>query len=75
MKIMVTEGVCFIGSHVLRRRIESGKDAVIYDNLLPSDVEIWRCDCSRFREGTDWKPKIAFEDTMGDLLDYWRGLV
>jgi GDP-4-dehydro-6-deoxy-D-mannose reductase len=45
------------------------------DRMLPSDVEILMCDCSKFREITGWEPMIAFEDTMSDLLDYWRGLV
>jgi GDP-4-dehydro-6-deoxy-D-mannose reductase len=45
------------------------------ERMRPSDVEILMCDCSKFRKKTGWKPKIAFEDTMSDLLDYWRGLV
>lgn len=45
------------------------------ERMRPSDVEILLCDCSKFREITGWKPKIAFEDTMRDLLDYWRGLL
>ena len=45
------------------------------ERMRPSDVEILLCDCSKFRQRTGWKPEIAFEDTMRDLLDYWRGLV
>ena len=45
------------------------------ERMRPSDVEILLCDCSKFRQRTGWEPKIAFEDTMKDLLDYWRGLV
>jgi len=45
------------------------------DRMRPSDVEILKCDCSKFRERTGWVPKIAFKDTMKDLLDYWRKLV
>ena len=45
------------------------------DRMRPSDVEILKCDCSKFRVRTGWEPKIAFDDTMSDLLDYWRGLV
>jgi GDP-4-dehydro-6-deoxy-D-mannose reductase len=44
------------------------------DRMRPSDVEILMCDCSKFRERTGWVPKIAFKDTMKDLLDYWRKL-
>nr|CBH38553.1 putative NAD dependent epimerase/dehydratase [uncultured archaeon] len=45
------------------------------ERMRPSDVEILMCDCSKFRERTGWVPKIAFKDTMKDLLDYWRKLV
>ncbi len=45
------------------------------DRMRPSDVEILKCDCSKFRERTGWVPEIAFKDTMKDLLDYWRKLV
>ena len=38
----------------------------------PSDVEVLQGDCSKFKEKTGWSPKIPFEETMKDLLDYWR---
>lgn len=43
--------------------------------LRPSDVEILLGDYSKFRQKTGWKPEIAFETTMKDLLDYWRAKV
>lgn len=42
------------------------------DRMRPSDVEVLRGDCSKFRAATGWKPKIPFKRTMGDLLEYWR---
>jgi GDP-4-dehydro-6-deoxy-D-mannose reductase len=42
------------------------------DRLRPSDVEILIGDSSKFRADTGWEPKIPFEQTVGDLLDYWR---
>jgi GDP-4-dehydro-6-deoxy-D-mannose reductase len=45
------------------------------DRMRPSDVEILKCDCSKFKKRTGWEPKIAFEDTMRELLDYWRKIV
>jgi GDP-4-dehydro-6-deoxy-D-mannose reductase len=41
--------------------------------LRPSDVPILQGDCSRFRNDTGWKPEIPFEQTLHDILDYWRG--
>jgi len=40
--------------------------------LRPSDVPVLLGDCSKFRKATGWEPKIPFEQTMADLLDYWR---
>jgi GDP-4-dehydro-6-deoxy-D-mannose reductase len=40
--------------------------------LRPSDVEILIGDSSKFRADTGWEPRIPFEQTLRDLLDYWR---
>jgi GDP-4-dehydro-6-deoxy-D-mannose reductase len=40
--------------------------------LRPSDVEILIGDSSKFRADTGWEPQIPFEQTVRDLLDYWR---
>jgi len=40
--------------------------------LRPSDVPILQGDCSKFRGDTGWKPEIPFEQTLRDILDYWR---
>ena len=43
--------------------------------LRPSDVPILWADDSKFRVQTGWEPQIPFEQTMCDLLDYWRDKV
>ena len=43
--------------------------------LRPSDVQILRGDCSKFMERTGWKPAIPLEQTLEDLLNYWRSRV
>src|SRR4051794_26488394 len=40
--------------------------------LRPSDVTILWADSSKFMEATGWKPTIPYEQTLRDLLDYWR---
>lgn len=40
--------------------------------MRPSDVEILRGDNSKFVRQTGWKPRYTFEQTMTDLLNYWR---
>ncbi len=43
--------------------------------LRPSDVPILWSDSSRFRRMTGWEPLIPFDQTLRDLLDYWRARV
>jgi len=43
--------------------------------MRPSDVELLIGDPSRLKKRTGWEPKYEFEQTMSDLLDYWRGRV
>ena len=42
------------------------------ERLRPSDVEILIGDSSKFRADTGWEPRIPFEQTLRDLLAYWR---
>lgn len=43
--------------------------------LRPSDVPILLADASKFVKQTGWQPRIPFEQTLMDLLNYWRGIV
>jgi GDP-4-dehydro-6-deoxy-D-mannose reductase len=43
--------------------------------LRPSDVMILWADASKFMDATGWKPTIPYEQTLHDLLDYWRARV
>ena len=40
--------------------------------LRPSDVPILLSDSSKFRAVTGWEPKIPFQQSLEDLLNYWR---
>jgi GDP-4-dehydro-6-deoxy-D-mannose reductase len=40
--------------------------------MRPSDVPVLLGDATRFRNRTGWEPAIPFEQTMRDLLAYWR---
>ncbi len=40
--------------------------------LRPSDVPILLGDHSKFSKQTGWQPKIPFETTLKDILEYWR---
>jgi len=45
------------------------------ERLRPSDVEILIGDSSKFRADTGWEPHIPFEQTLRDLLAYWRDVL
>jgi GDPmannose 4,6-dehydratase len=40
--------------------------------LRPLDADLQLPDTTKFTQHTGWKPDIPFEETMRDLLDYWR---
>lgn len=40
--------------------------------LRPSDVMILWADATKFKDATGWQPTIPYEQTLRDLLDYWR---
>lgn len=40
--------------------------------MRPSDVELLAGDATKFITRTGWQPKIPFQKTLSDLLDYWR---
>jgi GDPmannose 4,6-dehydratase len=45
------------------------------ERLRPIDADLQVPDTSKFQQHTGWKPEIGFEQTMQDLLDYWRDRV
>jgi len=50
-------------------KIEVKEDAA---RLRPSDVPILLGDNSKFVKATGWQPTIPFEQTLKDMLEYWR---
>ena len=43
--------------------------------LRPSDVPILVSDCRKARQCTGWQPEIPLEQSLADVLDYWRAQV
>ncbi len=75
----ICSGKCFSMREVLDMLVEiSGVKVTIEpdpERLRPSDVPILLGDSSKFHEETGWKPKIPFEKTLEDILNYWREIV
>ena len=42
------------------------------DRLRPIDADLQVPNTEKFRQHTGWEPKYTYEQTMRDLLDYWR---
>lgn len=41
--------------------------------MRPVEVPVLRGDPTRLQEATGWKPEIALDDTLADVLAHWRG--
>ena len=55
--------------------ISNVKDIKIQEDperMRPIDADLQIPDTSKFCSHTGWSPKITFEQTMTDLLDFWR---
>ncbi|MFH1455787.1 MAG: GDP-mannose 4,6-dehydratase [archaeon] len=40
--------------------------------VRPSDVPLLSGDCSKMKELTGWEPRYTFDQTLRDILEYWR---
>jgi GDPmannose 4,6-dehydratase len=67
---------CTVGDvleHIMSRSTRKGiKIEADPERLRPIDADLQVPDTTKFTKHTGWKPEIPFEQTMQDLLDYWR---
>ena len=45
------------------------------ERLRPIDADLQIPDTSKFKDHTGWEPKYKYEQTISDLLDYWRKMI
>ena len=45
------------------------------DRIRPIDADLQIPDTSKFKAHTGWEPKIPYEKTISDLLNFWRAQV
>lgn len=55
-------------SHVPDIKVETDPS-----RLRPIDADLQVPNTEKFKAHTGWEPEIPFEQTMADLLEYWRG--
>jgi GDP-4-dehydro-6-deoxy-D-mannose reductase len=55
-------------------RVSGVTVAVVQDQqrIRPVDAPVMVADCRKLEARTGWKPKISFEQSVQDVLDYWR---
>lgn len=55
------------------------KDKIIIEQdperLRPIDADLQVPNTSKFKKHTGWEPQFTYEQTISDLLDYWRKMV
>lgn len=59
-------------------KLSTIKDIVVeidHARLRPSDVTLQIPCIDKFRNETGWKPEVPFDDTLKNLLDYWRNII
>ena len=59
----------FPATEYAKRLIETKKDP---ERFRPVDTKTMKCDYSKAEEVLDWRPKIEIEDSLRQLLGYWR---
>ena len=53
-------------------KINNIKIEIDKERLRPIDADLQVPNTNKFHKHTGWKPKISFEKTMQDLLEFWR---
>lgn len=75
----IASGVAYTIEEVLNKLLSLSQVAIKIqqdpNRMRPSDVEILLGNYDKFHQQTGWKPEIPFDQTLKDLLDYWRARV
>jgi len=61
--------------HLLSRSTAKIEIEVDPDRLRPADIDCLVADTTRFTAATGWRPEIPLEQTLDDLLEWWRTTV
>lgn len=64
----ILDKIISMSSKEIRVEIDQAK-------IRPVDIPIIEADISKLHDATGWQPAIAIEDTLKEVLDYWRSNV
>lgn len=72
----IASGSCITIEEMLNTLLDMSKVKIEIQpdpaRMRPSDVEILLGDYSKFEHQTGWRPRIPLQQTLADLLSYWR---
>ncbi|GAX91978.1 GDP-mannose 4,6-dehydratase [Effusibacillus lacus] len=75
----IASGVTYTIEEMLHKLLRMSKAEIEIrqdpGRMRPSDVDILLGNYEKFHKQTGWKPEIPFDQTLQDLLDYWRARV
>ena len=57
---------------ISRSKVKNIEIVTDLERLRPIDADLQVPDITKFQNHTGWKPEYTFEQTMNDLLQYWR---
>lgn len=60
---------------ILEKTMAAVRVEVDFNRLRPVDVPEIRADISKIQDATGWEPEIALDQTVQDMLDYWRIII
>ena len=43
-----------------------------WKRFVQGDEDVWAANTMKFTQATGWEPVIPFEQTLQDMLDFWR---
>jgi GDP-4-dehydro-6-deoxy-D-mannose reductase len=64
-----------VAEHLVSRADRAMRIELDPERLRPAEVSVLRGDCTKLQEATGWTPSIPLEETLDDLLDWWRARV
>lgn len=64
-----------VADHLIGRADRPMRIELDPERLRPVELPVLRGDCTKLRDATGWEPALALEDTLDDLLDWWRARV
>lgn len=73
------EYTCTVGdtlNFLIDKSATSGVEVVVDEKRLrPVDADLQIPNLDKFKKDTNWKPIYSYEETMTDLLNYWRSMI